>query len=52
MGNGIAQAFALSGVDVVMTDIADAAVQRGLATITGSLDRLIKKGKLTPEQKA
>jgi 3-hydroxybutyryl-CoA dehydrogenase len=52
MGNGIAQAFAVSGVDVVMTDIADAAVQRGLATITGSLDRLIKKEKLSPEQKA
>ncbi|MEI7612447.1 MAG: 3-hydroxybutyryl-CoA dehydrogenase [Betaproteobacteria bacterium] len=52
MGNGIAQAFALSGVDVVMTDIADTAVQRGLATITGSLDRLIKKEKLSAEQKA
>ena len=52
MGNGIAQAFAVSGVDVVMTDIADAAVQRGLATITSSLDRLIKKEKLSTEQKA
>jgi 3-hydroxybutyryl-CoA dehydrogenase len=51
MGNGIAQALAVSGVDVVMTDIADAAVQRGLATITGSLDRLIKKEKLSTEQK-
>jgi 3-hydroxybutyryl-CoA dehydrogenase len=51
MGNGIAQAFAVSGVAVVMTDIADAAVQRGLASITGSLDRLIKKEKLSTEQK-
>ncbi|MEI7429285.1 MAG: 3-hydroxybutyryl-CoA dehydrogenase [Betaproteobacteria bacterium] len=52
MGNGIAQAFAVSGVDVVMTDISDSAVQRGLNTIAGSLDRLIKKEKLSAEQKA
>ncbi len=47
MGNGIAQACAVAGVDVVMIDVAEAAVQRGLATITGSLDRLVKKEKLT-----
>ena len=52
MGNGIAQVCAQSGIDVVMIDISEAAVQKGLATITGSLDRLIKKDKLTPEQKA
>jgi 3-hydroxybutyryl-CoA dehydrogenase len=52
MGNGIAQAFAVAGVEVVMTDIAEAAVQRGLSTISASLDRLIKKEKLTTEQKA
>jgi 3-hydroxybutyryl-CoA dehydrogenase len=52
MGNGIAQAFAVAGVDVVMTDISDTAVQRGLNTISGSLDRLIKKEKLTTEQKS
>jgi len=52
MGNGIAQAFALAGVDVVMTDISDAAVQRGMSTVSSSLDRLIKKEKLTAEQKA
>jgi 3-hydroxybutyryl-CoA dehydrogenase len=51
MGNGIAQAFAVAGVDVIMSDIAEAAVQRGLATIAGSLDRLIKKEKLSAEQK-
>lgn len=51
MGNGIAQACAASGVDVVMVDINDAAVQRGLATITSSFDRLIKKDKLTEAQK-
>lgn len=51
MGNGIAQAFAVAGVDVIMSDIAEAAVQRGLSTISGSLDRLIKKEKLSSEQK-
>ncbi len=52
MGNGIAQAFAVSGFDVILTDISEAAVQKGVATISGSLDRLIKKEKMTAEQKA
>ena len=47
MGNGIAQACAVSGLDVVMVDIAEDAVQRGLATVSASLDRLVKKHKLT-----
>ena len=51
MGNGIAQAFAVAGIDVVMSDIGDAQVQRGLATISGSLDRLIKKEKMTAADK-
>lgn len=52
MGNGIAQACAVSGIDVVMVDIADAAVQKGIAAIAGSLDRLIKKEKITEADKA
>jgi len=52
MGNGIAQACAVSGIRVVMVDVAQAAVDKGLATIGGSLDRLIKKEKLTAEGKA
>jgi 3-hydroxybutyryl-CoA dehydrogenase len=52
MGNGIAQACATSGVDVVMVDISDAAVAKGLATVAGSLDRLIKKDKITEADKA
>lgn len=51
MGNGIAQACAVSGIDVVMVDISDAAVQKGLATVAGSLDRLIKKEKCTAADK-
>ncbi|KAF1021286.1 MAG: 3-hydroxybutyryl-CoA dehydrogenase [Paracidovorax wautersii] len=46
MGNGIAQACAVAGLDVVMVDINDAATAKGLATIAGSLDRLIKKEKI------
>ncbi|QDL39192.1 3-hydroxybutyryl-CoA dehydrogenase [Rhodoferax sediminis] len=52
MGNGIAQACAVSGIDVVMVDISDAAVDKGIATIAGSLDRLIKKDKISALEKA
>ncbi len=51
MGNGIAQACAVSGLGVVMVDINDAAVLRGVGTISGSLDRLIKKDKLSAADK-
>jgi 3-hydroxybutyryl-CoA dehydrogenase len=47
MGNGIAQVSAAAGLSVTMIDISDAAVKRGLATIDGSLDRLVKKEKMT-----
>ena len=52
MGNGIAQTCAMSGFATVMLDINEAAIQKGLATITNSLDRLIKKEKVSEEQKA
>ena len=51
MGNGIAQACAVSGINVVMVDISEAAVQKGLATVSGSLDRLVKKEKITAADK-
>jgi 3-hydroxybutyryl-CoA dehydrogenase len=51
MGNGIAQACATSGLQVVMVDISDAAVQKGLASLAGSLDRLIKKEKISAADK-
>ncbi len=47
MGNGIAQACAVAGLQVVMVDVAEAAVLRGLAAVTASLDRLHKKEKIT-----
>ena len=51
MGNGIAQACAVSGINVVMVDISDAAVAKGIATVAGSLDRLLKKEKITAPDK-
>jgi 3-hydroxybutyryl-CoA dehydrogenase len=51
MGNGIAQACAVAGLHVVMVDIAEAAVLRGLAAVTASLDRLQKKDKITVADK-
>lgn len=51
MGNGIAQAFATKGFSVVLQDISDAALQKGLTNISGSLDRLIKKGVATEDNK-
>jgi 3-hydroxybutyryl-CoA dehydrogenase len=47
MGNGIAQACAVVGVEVVMVDVAQAAVDRGIATVGGSLERLVKKDRLS-----
>jgi 3-hydroxybutyryl-CoA dehydrogenase len=52
MGNGIAQACAMSGIDVVMIDIAQAAVDKGLATVGKSLDRLVAKDKMSEADKA
>ena len=46
MGNGIAQTCAVAGIEVVMVDVAEAAVLHGLAAITTSLDRLQKKEKI------
>ena len=47
MGNGIAQACAVSGIKVVMVDISEAAVAKGIATVAGSLERLLKKEKIS-----
>ena len=52
MGNGIAQVCAAAGLGVVMVDISKEAVQRGVEAVSISLDRLIRKGKLTGSEKA
>ena len=51
MGNGIAQTAANAGFDVVMCDIQQDFVDRGLANISKSLDRFVKKETITEEQK-
>ena len=48
MGTGIAQVSALAGLDVVMIDIADEFVQRGMAGIGKNLGRIVDKGRLGP----
>lgn len=52
MGNGIAQVAAQSGFDVTLVDVVPAALERGLATIGKSLERLVAKGKLTADESA
>ncbi|WP_354132238.1 3-hydroxybutyryl-CoA dehydrogenase [Bradyrhizobium sp. RT4b] len=47
MGNGIAQICAAAGLSVVMVDISDATVNRGMSTVGGSLERLVKKEKMS-----
>jgi 3-hydroxybutyryl-CoA dehydrogenase len=51
MGNGIAQSAARAGLSVVMHDVADELVARGLSTIGRSLQRDVDKGRLTLEEK-
>jgi len=50
MGNGIVQTFAAHGTEVLMIDTAEAALERGLATIEKSLGRMVKKERLTEEE--
>lgn len=51
MGNGIAQVAAQFGLNVLLTDVNEKGLEKGISTITGSLERLIKKQTLTDEQK-
>ena len=52
MGNGIAQTAASAGFNVVMCDVNAEFVERGVANISRSLDRFVKKETLTEAQKA
>ena len=51
MGNGIALVAAGAGFEVTLLDINDAALEKGLAALNNSLDRLIKKESITAQQK-
>jgi 3-hydroxybutyryl-CoA dehydrogenase len=47
MGNGIAHVFAQAGFDVVMIDVAQAALDKGRETISKNLDRQVRKGTIS-----
>ncbi len=51
MGNGISQVASQVDFEVVMFDVAQTSLDKGLATISASCDRMIKKQTLTDEQK-
>ena len=51
MGNGISQVCAAAGLPVIMQDINADALQQGMDTIAGSMDRMIKKDKINQEDK-
>jgi len=50
MGNGIAHVFARSGFEVALFEVAQAALDRGVATVRTNLDREAAKGKIDPGQ--
>ena len=52
MGNGIAHTFAQFGFPVILVDVSEAALEKGIATITKNLDRQVQKGSLTEAQKS
>jgi len=52
MGNGIAQVFASTGYDVTLVDIRQDFLDRAIATITKSFDRIVKKAVITEEDKS
>jgi 3-hydroxybutyryl-CoA dehydrogenase len=51
MGNGIAHTAAASGFDVTLIDVAEAFLERGMATIAANLQRGVDKGKMTADEK-
>lgn len=52
MGNGITQVFAAKGFEVVMMDVAESQLEKGIATVSKSCDRLISKEKMSEDDKA
>ncbi|UCG14964.1 MAG: 3-hydroxybutyryl-CoA dehydrogenase [Deltaproteobacteria bacterium] len=51
MGSGIAQVAAMSGLQVIMCDVSEDVLRQGLQKITEILNRNVKKGKMSPEEK-
>ena len=51
MGNGIAQTCATAGFNVVLMEVAEQPLHRGVASITKSLDKFVEKGKLAQAER-
>src|SRR6202008_5022838 len=51
MGNGIAHVFARAGYSVILRDVEERFLQRGMEAIGKNLDREVKKGKLAESEK-
>jgi len=51
MGNGIAHTFAQKGFKVLLIDVSEQAIERGMNTISKNLDRMIAKGAITEADK-
>lgn len=51
MGNGIAHTFAQKGFKVNLIDISEKSLEKGMATISGNLDRMVTKGTITEQDK-
>ncbi|TDN81593.1 3-hydroxybutyryl-CoA dehydrogenase [Salegentibacter sp. 24] len=51
MGNGIAHTFAQFGYKVSLIDISEESLEKGMKTISGNLDRMLSKEKISPEDK-
>lgn len=51
MGSGICQVFAQSGYPVIMVDLTNEILEKGLANIKKSLEKFLEKGKITQEDK-
>jgi 3-hydroxybutyryl-CoA dehydrogenase len=51
MGNGIAQVAAMKGIDVILLDVNERAVQKGIDALEGRLGRVVAKGQMSPAEK-
>ncbi|MEU7865990.1 3-hydroxybutyryl-CoA dehydrogenase [Dactylosporangium sp. NPDC049140] len=52
MGAGIVEVFARNGIDVLAVEVGDEALRRGRETLHGSVDRAVRKGKLSEDERA
>jgi len=51
MGSGIAQVCAMSGYDVILHDLKEEYLEKGIQTISKNLNRQVEKGKISDEEK-